>query len=673
PQTGITYRWYSSSTSTVVLFTGATYVTDPISVNTNFYVAAYNATGCSSSNRTLVQVVAQAAPVAPVVANGSPVSTCANASATLTVTNAQAGYTYNFYTVATGGTPAFTGTSYVTPSLTATTHYYVEAVNSTGCTSNSRTDVTVTVNQVPAAPVASATGTQICANNTTTLTATGDPGASLKWYTAATGGTALFTGATFTTPVLTANTTYYVEAVGAAGCASLTRTPVAVTVSAIPANPVVTSASVPVCIGSSATLSVSSPQAGIIYRWYSSSTSTVVLFTGANYVTDPINANTNFYVAAYNGTDCSSTNRTMVQVVAQPAPAAPVVANGNPVSTCAGSNATLTVTNPQAGYTYKFYTVALGGSSVFTGTSYVTPNLSATTTYYVEAINSTGCPSAARTTVTVTVNQVPAVPVVTNAGAQICPNNSTTLTATTAGGNTLRWYAAATGGTALFTGASFTTPVLTASTTYYVEAINPGGCTSATRAAVTVKVLSALAAPVVTVQTTTASSITFAYAPVPDATGYEVSTDNGSTFITPSSGTNGLTHTIGGLNPNQSVTIIVRALGNSSCQLSANSNAITGISANPFGDGIFVPNAFTPNGDGNNDMLYVYGTNIKSLTFAVYNQWGEQQFRTTNKSAGWDGTYKGTAQPVGVYVYYVDVTLNSGQVVRKKGTVTLIR
>ncbi|PLW91338.1 gliding motility-associated C-terminal domain-containing protein, partial [Mucilaginibacter sp.] len=352
----------------------------------------------------------------------------------------------------------------------------------------------------------------------------------------------------------------------------------------------------------------------------------------------------------------------------------PVIANDVPVTTCAGTSAVLNVTNAQPNFTYKFYTVATGGTAAFTGTAYNTPVLNANTTYYVEAINEDGCPSATRTQVIVTVNQGPAVPVASTSGTEICPNNTTTITATAEAGTTLKWYANATGGTALFTGTSFVTPVLTNTTTYYVEAVSTAtSCVSATRAAVTVKVLGPLPAPVVTVQTTTTSSVTFAYNSVPDATGYEVSLDNGATYIAPSSGANGLTHTVGGLNPNQSVTIVVRALGASACQLSANSNAVTGTSSNPFGDGIFIPNAFTPNGDGNNDVLYVYGTNIKSITFAVYDQWGEQQFRTTNKTAGWDGTYKGHAQPVGVYVYYADVTLNSGQVVRKKGTVTLIR
>jgi gliding motility-associated-like protein len=149
--------------------------------------------------------------------------------------------------------------------------------------------------------------------------------------------------------------------------------------------------------------------------------------------------------------------------------------------------------------------------------------------------------------------------------------------------------------------------------------------------------------------------------------------DNGNTFVTPSSGTTGLTHTVTGLSVNQSVTIIVRANGGSACQLSANSNAVTGTTTNPFGNGLFVPNAFTPNGDGKNDVLYVYGTNIKSLTLTIYDQYGEMIFRSESKSSGWDGTYKGKIEPVGVYMYFVEAIMNDGQTVTKKGSITLLR
>ncbi|RFZ90306.1 gliding motility-associated C-terminal domain-containing protein [Mucilaginibacter conchicola] len=676
PAVGVTYNWYTSATAGTIAYTGATVTTVPISQNTIFYVEAVNNTGGCTNNggRTSVTVTVTGQIAAPTL-NTTNTTVCSGGSVTISVNNPVAGQTYNFYTDAASATPVFTGTSYTLTNVTANVSLFVEAVRGT-CTSATRTRADITVTPAPNPPQvqAPAGGLIACDGSDFTLSIA-NPQADLvyRWYTAATNGTLLFTGTQYTINI-SATTTYYVEASSAGNCNPSSRTPITVTVSPLPPDPTVTATNVTVCPGSSATLSVAAPQAGITYRWYSSPSQTTVLFTGPTYVTDAILATTNFYVAAFNSNGCSSSNLAMVQVNTRPAPAPPVIANDVPVSTCAGTSAALTVTNAQAGYTYKFYTVSTGGTAVFTGTTYNTPVLNANTTYYVEALNEDGCASPTRTQVTVTVNQGPNVPVASATGTEICPNNSTTITATSDAGTTLKWYADATGGTPLFTGANFTTPVLTTTTTYYVEAVsNATSCVSATRAAVTVTILGALPAPVVTVQTTTTSSVTFTYTAIPGAIGYEVSLDNGATFITPSSGANGLTHTVGGLNPNQSVTIIVRALGGSSCQLSANSNAVTGTSSNPFGDGIFVPNAFTPNGDGNNDVLYVYGTNIKSLVFSVYNQWGEQQFRTTNKAAGWDGTYKGTAQPVGVYVYYADVTLNSGQVVRKKGTVTLIR
>ncbi|HVV56450.1 MAG TPA: gliding motility-associated C-terminal domain-containing protein, partial [Mucilaginibacter sp.] len=82
---------------------------------------------------------------------------------------------------------------------------------------------------------------------------------------------------------------------------------------------------------------------------------------------------------------------------------------------------------------------------------------------------------------------------------------------------------------------------------------------------------------------------------------------------------------------------------------------------------------FTPNGDGKNDILYVYGTIVKSIKFYIYDQWGELIFTSNDQSYGWDGTYKGNKEPVGVYVYYVEVIADDGKKLTKKGTVTLIR
>jgi gliding motility-associated-like protein len=147
--------------------------------------------------------------------------------------------------------------------------------------------------------------------------------------------------------------------------------------------------------------------------------------------------------------------------------------------------------------------------------------------------------------------------------------------------------------------------------------------------------------------------------------------DNGATYVSPSNGATAVTETITGLKLNQSVTILVEAVGATACQVSP-ATAATGIAASQTDD-IFVPNAFTPNGDGKNDIIYVRSQSIKSLKFYVYSQWGELLFSATDQNSGWDGTFKGTKEPVGVYVYYLTAEMFNGHEVSKKGTITLLK
>ena len=87
-----------------------------------------------------------------------------------------------------------------------------------------------------------------------------------------------------------------------------------------------------------------------------------------------------------------------------------------------------------------------------------------------------------------------------------------------------------------------------------------------------------------------------------------------------------------------------------------------------------VPTAFTPNGDGKNDVVYVKGWGIKNLLeFSIYNRWGEKVFTTNDIKVGWDGTFKGKPQNIDSYVYYAKGELYSGREVEKKGTINLFR
>lgn len=92
------------------------------------------------------------------------------------------------------------------------------------------------------------------------------------------------------------------------------------------------------------------------------------------------------------------------------------------------------------------------------------------------------------------------------------------------------------------------------------------------------------------------------------------------------------------------------------------------------GDAVFIPNTFTPNGDGQNDILNVYGPGVQSVKqFRIFNRWGELVFDTRDMNFGWDGTFKNEKLLPAVFVYYVDVECIDGRRTIKKGNITLIR
>jgi len=86
-----------------------------------------------------------------------------------------------------------------------------------------------------------------------------------------------------------------------------------------------------------------------------------------------------------------------------------------------------------------------------------------------------------------------------------------------------------------------------------------------------------------------------------------------------------------------------------------------------------IPNAFTP-GNGVNSEFKIINQGIASLNyFRIFNRWGNLVFETKDISEGWDGTFKGQAQPFGVYVYEIQGVTTNGAVINKKGNITLIR
>lgn len=89
---------------------------------------------------------------------------------------------------------------------------------------------------------------------------------------------------------------------------------------------------------------------------------------------------------------------------------------------------------------------------------------------------------------------------------------------------------------------------------------------------------------------------------------------------------------------------------------------------------LFIPNAFTPNGDGNNDIFRPIAIGMKSMDiFQVYNRWGQMLYSGTGNGAGWDGTFGGKGQEAATYVWYAEGVDYLNNKIKRKGTVVLIR
>ena len=94
----------------------------------------------------------------------------------------------------------------------------------------------------------------------------------------------------------------------------------------------------------------------------------------------------------------------------------------------------------------------------------------------------------------------------------------------------------------------------------------------------------------------------------------------------------------------------------------------------PCGEiGGYIPNIFSPNGDGKNDELRVYSNFIKSMEWVVYDRLGEKIFESIDPAVGWDGTFQGQRVQPGLYVYYLRVVLITDEVISRQGNVTLVR
>lgn len=449
-----TLHWLNASNTE--LATGSTCNVSDIAAATVYKVAAV--VGSCSSDTISLTVHPAEVPGAP-TSEGN--SRCGAGEITLTATVGD-GLACRWY-AGENSVEVLSEENTYTPDINATTTYYVAAINTTTqCVSATRTAVQAVMNPLPNTPTTAPVAH--CGPGEITLTAgaNGNENCTLSWYSDAEGTQ------TVTSPVMTNdNTTYYAAWTSQQNCRSALQGLV-VTINPIPALPTATNPD-RICSNTSVPVGMDATpgQDGDACRWYNANHE--YLNAQNTHYGQNLSASTTYYVTTYNTTTTCESDYQPVQVVINTVPGTPNISNQ---SNCGAGAVTFTGT-VSAPNTFRWYSA--DNEQLFQGGSFTTDILEATTNFQVTTIDTvTGCESQ-KANITATIYPAVAAPEVTTPQT-LCGAGNTTLTATTAQVNSLRWYSDAEGQTQLTANGngSYTTPSLDEgqSYTYYVKAYN---------------------------------------------------------------------------------------------------------------------------------------------------------------------------------------------------------
>ncbi|MCE3297027.1 MAG: hypothetical protein K0R65_2741, partial [Crocinitomicaceae bacterium] len=446
-----TLEWSDQSYDVAPFHTGLSYTTGINTESDTLYIQGIDG-GCETQKEPIYVHYH----VPPTVASTTDANSCGSSVVTVNAT-ASTGDIY-WFPQASGGALLGSGDDYTTPLLSDTTVYYAEAID--GICGSTR--VPVYANITPWPVFSSIYDASTCGPGSVQLSATAAVGGmNIEWFDTIAAGAPLATGGTFNTPVLSVTETFYVRVTDPSGCSSQ-RFPVDATVLSPPTFTSKTDGSR--CGNGTVNLSAAASSGTI--KWYTAATGGTPIATGTSFTTPVIGTTTKYYIEITNG--LCTIPRDSVTATVNPIPS---VTSTTPAANCGTGSVTLGATASSG--TLNWYAASSGGASLGTGTTFNTPSISSTTTYYVET--SDGTCTSPRSAVVATINTAPTI--TGTSPSTVCGTSAVTIGATASAG-TISWYAAASGGTSLGTGTSFTTPVITSTTTYYAET-TAGACTSA--------------------------------------------------------------------------------------------------------------------------------------------------------------------------------------------------
>ena len=594
--------------------------------------------------------------------------------------------TLYWYDASTGGILLGSGSSYTTPALpVGTTTFYV--MDSTCSGKSIRVPITVTVTAGISPSITVAGVLSICSGNTTTLTATG-----LSTYTWSPSGS-LSSTSSYSVIASPSVTTSYTIMAGSAGC--FTQTIVNVIVNTTPTVSIIASAN-SVCVGQPALLMGSG---ATTYLWFPSSSS---LSSSSGGTTTASPSSTSTYTLTGSTGTCTSSAVTTISVI--PTPTITVTS----ATICAGQTANLTAIGATS------YTWSTGQTS-----SSVMYTPSTTASYTVTGANGGVCSANAIANIVVINYPVINTSNVSNVHCFGVSDGSITINAT--GASTYNWLPSVS-----------TSSIATGLAAGIYACILSTGPSCSVISTYTITQPTALAGSITGTNTTcglcngiaTASAsggtLPYTYAWSPSAGTQTIASDlcsnTYSVFIKDSNNcisicsvsiapsvpfiasvmasnteifqgeavsliaTEGVTYTwtpatsLSCINcantiakPTDDITYCVDVTSVDNCNGSACIEILI-----KCGD-LFVPTAFSPNGDGHNDELAIYGNCINDVVFRIYDRWGEMVYESFDPTEKWDGNYKGNAVNAGVFVYQFSGKVKSGEYLTKKGNITVVK
>lgn len=697
---GTTYTWNGGTLSAA---SGASQTDTPLS-NTTYSVTVSDANGCTDS--TTVSVVVNPLPTADA---GSDQAVCSGTTVNL---NGNGGGTYTWN----GGSLVNANGVSQSETPSSTTSYVLEVTDGNGCTDTDTTSVVV--NALPL--VNAGSDAQICINSTTQLNATG---ASVYVWTPASGLSDDSIANPDASPAVT--TTYVVTGTDTNGCVNMDS----VTVSIGNNLTVFASPDITICAGDTVQISVAG---GTIWNWSPSGSldaptadttnafpTTTTTYTvdvqdangcvGSDSVTVFINSNisltatgttticigqsasinatpsggtapytytwdnslsgpgpqtvspvvtTTYNVYVTDSVGCNSPTQSIMITVNPPLSLSAIT----PAASCMGGTTTVTASGSggDGNLQYTWFPGALTGA---------TQTFTVTTTETYTVVLTDGCTTPADTqTVTITALPLPVVSMTSDVQSG-CEPLCVTFTGNSSASCSATSWDFGDGNTSTQSSPMYCYPVPGSYNVIYT-CTDANGCVGSDTIPnmITVNAIpnaSFTVSPSGTIELTQSGTQVCMSDQSTNATSWSW------TVTTPSSGT---------LTSNQQnpcftisdtgsyvVTLVIQ-----SAQGCSDIDSVMFNAENPCGD-IYVPSAFSPNGDNQNDTLFVYGGCISFMQFEVYSRWGEQVFVSTNPANGWDGSWRGKQCEAGVFTYVLRGQLMDGSPIEMQGNITLVR